>query len=79
MSPLSQGRQLPPPTNSDKLSDKILTRFVDAAFEQELLYVAVAQREAIIEPDSMADDLAGKAVVLIACRGSGWSHVGYLS
>ena len=29
----------------------------DATLEQELLHVAIAQGEAIIEPDSMADDL----------------------
>jgi hypothetical protein len=52
---------------------------VDAALEQEFLHVTVAQRKTIIEPDSMADDLAGKAVVLVACRGSGWSHIGGLS
>jgi hypothetical protein len=38
---------------------------VDATLEQEFLYVAVAQGEAIVEPDAMADDLARKAVVLI--------------
>jgi hypothetical protein len=52
-----------------------LVRHLDAALEQELLHVAVAQREAIIEPDAMADNLAGEAVVLIAFRVSGWRHV----
>jgi hypothetical protein len=51
----------------------------DTALEQEFLHVAVAQREAIIEPDSMADDLVGEAVVLVAFGVSGWSHVGCLS
>src|SRR5215467_6555666 len=51
---------------------------VDATLAQDLLYVAVAQREAIIEPDTMADDLAGEAMVLVAFRISGWRHVGYL-
>jgi hypothetical protein len=37
---------------------------VDPAFKQQLLHVAVTQREAIREPDAMADDLAGKAVIL---------------
>src|SRR5215471_2993309 len=49
---------------------------VDATLEQDLLYVAVAQREAIIEPDAMADDLAGEAMVLVAFGVSGWRHVG---
>jgi hypothetical protein len=47
------------------LTDSLM-RHHDTALEQELLHVAVAQREAIIEPDSMADDLAGEAVVLVA-------------
>src|SRR5262249_25771439 len=34
---------------------------VDTAFEQQLLHVTVTQREAIIEPDPMTDNLAGKA------------------
>jgi hypothetical protein len=51
----------------------------DATLEQQFFYVAVAQGEAIIEPDSMADDLAGEAVVLVAFRVSGWRHVSYLS
>src|SRR5262245_23561726 len=56
-----------------------LVGHVDAALEQELLHVTVAQREAIIEPDTMADNLAGEAVVLIAFRGSEWRHIGCLS
>src|SRR5262249_5712815 len=48
---------------------------VDAALEQEFLHVAVAQREAIIEPDAIADDLSGKAVVFVAFGVSGWRHV----
>jgi hypothetical protein len=51
---------------------------VDAALAQEFLHVAVAQREAIIEPDAMADDLSGKAVVFVAFGVSGWRHVGDL-
>jgi hypothetical protein len=50
----------------------------DTTLKQEFLHVAVAQGEAIVEPDSMADDLAGKAVVLIASSVSRWSHVGCL-
>jgi hypothetical protein len=38
---------------------------VDTAFAQQFLHVAVAQGEAIVEPDAMADDLAGEAVVLL--------------
>src|SRR5262249_37055369 len=60
------------------LADGLMSH-VDAALAQEFLYVAVAQREAIIQPDAMADDFAGKAVVLIAFGISGWRHVGYLS
>jgi site-specific DNA recombinase len=56
-----------------------LVSHLDAALEQEFLHVTVAQREAIIEPDSMADDLAGEAVVLVAFGVSGWSHIGCFS
>src|SRR5262245_4040751 len=59
------------------LADSLMGH-VDATLEQDLLYVAVAQREAIIEPDAMADDLAGKAMVLVAFGVSGWRHVGCL-
>ena len=48
---------------------------VDPAFAQQFLHVAVAQGEAIIEPDAMADDLAGEAVVFVA----GGVMSGYLS
>jgi hypothetical protein len=37
---------------------------VDTAFEHEFLHVAVAQGEAGVEPDPMADNLAGKAMIL---------------
>ena len=40
-----------------------------ATREQELLDVAVAEAEPVIQPDAMADDLGRKAVVLIAV---GW-------
>src|SRR5262249_49769387 len=33
---------------------------VDAAFEQQLLYIAVAQGKAVVEPDPMADDLISR-------------------
>jgi hypothetical protein len=42
----------------------------DATLEQEFLHVAVAQGEAIVKPDPVADDVAGKAVVFVA-RGVG--------
>jgi hypothetical protein len=52
-----------------------LVGHINAALEQELLHVAVASREARVQPDAVADDLAGKAVVLIT-RGVGrGSHV----
>jgi hypothetical protein len=53
-------------------------RFVghrDAAFEQELFHVAVAQGEAIGEPDPVADDCARQAVVLVAFAGGGRGHL----
>src|SRR5262245_27405661 len=46
----------------------------DAALEQQFFPIAIAQGEAIREPDSMADDLTGEAIVLIAFRVSGWRH-----
>src|SRR5499427_4131186 len=52
---------------------------VDTAFEQQLLHVTIAQREAVIEPDPMADDLAGKAVIFVALGVSRRRHVGCLS
>ena len=52
---------------------------VDAALAQEFLHVAVAQREAIIQPDAMANDFPREAVVLVAFGVSGWRHVGGLS
>ena len=50
-------------------------RDVDPAFKEELLHITVAQGEAVVEPDAMADDLAGEAVVLVAFGISGWRHV----
>jgi hypothetical protein len=47
----------------------------NAAFEQDLFHVAVAQGEAIVEPDPMADDFARKAVVLVSFAGGGRDHV----
>src|SRR2546428_6377357 len=66
------------PTLATPLADGLVGHR-DAVFEQEFLHVAVAEREAIIQPDAMADDLAGEAVVLGAFRVSGWRHVSYLS
>jgi hypothetical protein len=48
---------------------------VDTAFAQQLLHVTIAQGEAIVEPDPMANDLAGEAVVLVAFGVSGWRYV----
>ena len=48
---------------------------VDTALAQDLLHVAIAQGEAVVEPDPMADDLAGKAVMFVALGVSGWRHV----
>src|SRR5215510_3060058 len=45
----------------------------DATFEQELFHIAVAQSEAIVEPDSVADDFSWKAVVFLTVGvASGW-------
>ena len=52
-----------------------LVGHVDAALEQQFLHVAVTQREAIVEPDPMADDLYGETVIFVAFRVSGWRHV----
>ena len=48
---------------------------VDTALEQDLLHIAIAQGEVVGEPDAMANDLTGEAVVFVACGGSGWRHV----
>ncbi len=48
---------------------------VDPACKQEFLHVAVAQGEVITQPDPMADDLAGKAVVFVACSLSRRAYV----
>jgi hypothetical protein len=52
---------------------------VDTAFKEQLLYITVAQREAIREPDAMADDLPGETVIFVTFGVSGWRHVGGLS
>jgi site-specific DNA recombinase len=56
-----------------------LVRHIDTAFKHHLFDVAIAQGEAVIEPDAMADDLAGKAVILVAGGISGWRHIGCFS
>jgi len=43
------------------------------------LDIAIAQGEAVVEPDAMAGDFAGKAVIFVALGVSGWRHVGCLS
>jgi len=48
---------------------------VDTALEQNLLHIAIAQGEAIVEPDPMADDLPRETVVLVAFGVSGWRHI----
>ena len=48
---------------------------VDTALEQDLLHIAITQGEAVVEPDAMADDFAGKAVIFVALGVSGWRHV----
>jgi hypothetical protein len=51
-----------------KLPTPLADRFVghvNAAFEQEFWHIAVAQGEAIGEPDTVADDFTGKAIVFI--------------
>ena len=51
-------------------------RHGDATLEQEFLHVAVAQGEPIVEPDPMADDFAGKAVVLVTLGVGRRGHAG---
>ena len=51
-----------------------LVGHVDAACEQQLLHVAVAQGKTIIQPDPVADDGAGKAVVLVTLGVCGWGR-----
>ena len=61
---LSLGAQVPrklSPELQDPASDR-LVRNVQAAFGQEFLDVAVAERETQIEPDGMADDVRREAV-----------------
>jgi hypothetical protein len=48
---------------------------IDTACEQHLLHISVAQGEAIVEPDAVADDLAGEAVIFVARGVGGRGHV----
>ena len=48
---------------------------VDTAFAQQFLHVAVAQGEAVVEPDPMADNLAWKAVIFVALAVGRRGHV----
>src|SRR3954470_7536560 len=54
-----------------------LMAHVDAAGRQHLFHHAQAQRKAKVEPDGVADDLAGKAVAGIRGLGAG-CHAGHL-
>src|SRR5262245_61623389 len=61
-----------------KLQTPLADRFmgdVDPAFKEQLLHISIAQGEAVVEPDPMADDFAGKAVIFVALGGSGWRHI----
>jgi hypothetical protein len=48
---------------------------VDTALEHDLLHIAIAQGEAVVEPDAMANDFAWKAVIFVACGISRWRQV----
>jgi len=54
----------------------------DTTFAQEFLHVAIAQGEAIVEPDAMTDNFTGKAVVLVTLgvgrRGYVWAGGNYV-
>jgi hypothetical protein len=57
-----------------KLPAPLADRFIrhdDATGEQELFHVAVAQTEAEVQPDAMADDFNGKTMMLVIIR-TGW-------
>jgi hypothetical protein len=42
-----------------------LVRHIDTAFKQQLLHIGIAQGEAIVQSDPMADDLGWKPVIFI--------------
>src|SRR5215470_6769841 len=52
-----------------------LVRHDDAAFEQQFFHVAVAQGEAIREPDAMTDNFPWKAVLLVTLGVGRRGHV----
>jgi hypothetical protein len=56
-----------------------LVGHIDTAFKEEGLPIAVASRQARVEPDAMPAELAGTAVSFVALGGSGWRPVGCLS
>ena len=49
----------------------------DAPFEEQFLNLPVAQAESVVKPDSVANDFAGKSVILIAfgVNGSGYAKL----
>jgi len=52
-----------------KLLTPLADRFIrngDTTFGQQLFDLTEAQREAVVQPDGMADDLRGKTVTLVA-------------
>jgi hypothetical protein len=54
-----------------ELAAPLADRFIghdDATGEQELFHISVAEAEAEIEPDRVADDLGREAVVLVTVR-----------
>lgn len=60
-----------------ELASPLTDRFVghgDAAGEQELFHISVAEAETEIQPDAVADDFRRKATVLITV-GDGCAHV----
>jgi hypothetical protein len=54
--------------------EPLANRFIrhdDPTSGQELFHVTIAQTEAVVEPDTMADDLNGKMMLLVMV-GEGW-------
>jgi len=49
-------------------------RHEDPTGEQELFDIAIAQAEAIVQPDTMTNNLSGKTVVFVVLRGGGRGH-----
>ena len=65
-----------PPTLPAPLADGFVGHG-ETTFEQERLHIAVAQGEAIGEPDAVAHAFAGKAVILVTL-GVGWRRHAWL-